>query len=489
MEADKVSSIQFASRRRRAVVISVLTMALLVSLALSKIPAQQVPVAPAAPPVHRYAVVVSKATAADPAWAAVIDALKKKHRATVFQYSEGISETRESVGRYRPRYVCFVCPPTEDFPSFVASANRLCRTLDQDPYADAIWGILTGASAKHALEVLQSDPVAIRKAYTKTLGKWMNWVSEGQFVTEFQSRRGEQGKKLPGKDLVVTHDGPQSDEDDARRVAATLTEDAFDLIIGSGHGNHDRWMLMYPRGSAFLVSRDGKLTVHGKDIQLPVENAHPKVYWAVGNCLTGVINDGRNSHRHSYALAWMRNGARQYIGAVKSTWYELNWNMADWFLKQQGRWTFSESLFLLRQWSRHRLADGLVTGRDKQGVEFTDEIFVLYGDPAFEARVAPSRAPALEESLDVQAINGGRYRFTYTVKVNFVGEGRKRTAAPDGGWRVFTALLPFQVSDVADQETDFKKVVVADETLIWDAGVGLQVGDVRRLTFTATRRR
>ena len=49
MEADKVSSIQFASRRRRAVVISVLTMALLVSLALSKIPAQQVPVAPAAP--------------------------------------------------------------------------------------------------------------------------------------------------------------------------------------------------------------------------------------------------------------------------------------------------------------------------------------------------------------------------------------------------------------------------------------------------------
>ena len=246
---------------------------------------------------------------------------------------------------------------------------------------------------------------------------------------------------------------------------------------------------MYPRGTAFLVSRDGKLTVHGKDIQIPVENAHPKVYWAVGNCLTGVINDRRNSHRHSYALAWMRNGTRQYIGAVKSTWYELNWNMADWFLKQQGRWTFSESLFLLRQWSRHRLADGLVTGRDRRGVEFTDEIFVLYGDPAFEARVAPTRAPALEESLEVEPIKGGRHRFTYTVKVNFVGEGRKRTAAPDGGWRVFTSLLPFQVSNVADQETDFKKVVVADETLIWDAGKGLQVGDARRLTFTATRSR
>ena len=45
------------------------------------------------------------------------------------------------------------------------------------------------------------------------------------------------------------------------------------------------------------------------------------------------------------------------------------------------------------------------------------------------------------------------------------------------------------MSNVADQETDFKKVVVADETLIWDAGKGLQVGDARRLTFTATRSR
>ena len=43
-----------------------------------------------------------------------------------------------------PRYVCFVCPPTENFPDFALVANTFCRTLDEDPYVDAIWGILTG---------------------------------------------------------------------------------------------------------------------------------------------------------------------------------------------------------------------------------------------------------------------------------------------------------------------------------------------------------
>ena len=137
----------------------------------------------------------------------------------------------------------------------------------------------------------------------------------------------------------------------------------------------------------------------------------------------------RNSFKNSYALAWMKNGAKQYIGAVQSTWYELNWNMADWFLKQEGRWTFSESLFLLRQWSNYLLAENIVTGRDREGTEFTDGIFVLYGDPALEGRVEKTREPALTETLDVRETgNRDVVRMTYTVKVNFVGEGNKRTA-------------------------------------------------------------
>jgi hypothetical protein len=96
-------------------------------------------------------------------------------------------------------------------------------------------------------------------------------------------------------------------------------------------------MLMYPRGQGYLTAKDGQLTMTAPGVELPLAASRPKVYWAVGNCLTGVVNTNRNSFKNSYALAWMKNGAKQYIGAVQSTWYELNWNMADWFLKQEGR--------------------------------------------------------------------------------------------------------------------------------------------------------
>jgi hypothetical protein len=35
------------------------------------------------------------------------------------------------------------------------------------------------------------------------------------------------------------------------------------------------------------------------------------------------------------------------------------------------------------------------------------------------------------------------------------------------------------------EKTDFSKVVLPGETIIWDAGTGLKVGDERSVTFTA----
>jgi hypothetical protein len=438
-------------------------------------------------PRGRYAVLVRKEVAEGP-WGRVVRFLEQKHTARTFAYGTSLEEVRKDVGEYHPRWVCFVCPPTESFPDFVLAANRFCRGLDEDPYVDAIWGILTGWDADHALELARSEPIVIRRAFTKTLGGWLNWVPEGEYVTEWTRDRGERGTKVPGQDLTLSKGGPTSDPDDARFIHQMLAEDKFDLLIGSGHGSHNSWMLMYPRGVGFLTSRDGKLLMKAPEVELPLTASRPKVYWAVGNCLTGVVNQGRSSYRDSYALAWMRNGARQYIGAVKSTWYELNWNMADWFLKQEGRWTFAESLFLLRQWSRYLLEEKLVTGRDREGTEFTDEIFVLYGDPALEARVAKAREPALEETLKVEeTADKAVYRLTYRVHVNYVGEGNKRTAEKFDGWRVFTYLLPFQVREVKVEKSDFAKVLCPGQTLIWDAGKGLKVGDERSVTFTARR--
>jgi hypothetical protein len=442
----------------------------------------------AAEPAGRYAIVVKKEVADGP-WGKVVRALEAKHNARTFAFDRSPEDVRTAVGAYHPRYVCFVCPPTEHFPDFALVANKFCRTLDDDPYVDAIWGILTGFDEDHALELARAEPVVIRRAFTKTLGPWLNWVPEGDYVTEWTRDRGELGVKKTGEEFALKSGGPTSDADDARYVHKLLSEDKYDLIIGSGHGGHHNWMLMYPRGSGYLTAKDGRLTMTAPGgVDLPLAPSRPKVYWAVGNCLTGVVNNGRNSYRDSYALAWMRGGARQYVGAVQSTWYELNWNMADWFLKQEGRWTFAESLFLLRQWSHYLLTENVVTGRDRQGTEFTDGIFVLYGDPALDARVEKARDPALAETLDIRETDEKDVvRMTYRVKVNFVGEGNKRTAEKFDGWRIFCYLLPYRVTDVTVEKTDFAKVVCPGETLIWDAGKGLKVGDERSVTFTARR--
>ena len=203
----------------------------------------------AAEPAGRYAVVVKKDVAAGP-WGKVVRFLEAKYKGKTFAYDKSPEDVRKDVGAYHPRYVCFVCPPTENFPDFALVANKFCRTLDDDPYVDAIWGILTGFDEDHALELVKAEPVVIRRAFTKTLGAWLNWVPEGDYVTEWTRDRGELGVKKAGEDFAVKSGGPTSDADDARYVHKLLSGDKFDLIIGSGHGGHHNWMLMYPRGRA-----------------------------------------------------------------------------------------------------------------------------------------------------------------------------------------------------------------------------------------------
>src|SRR6185369_15551549 len=109
-------------------------------------------------------------------------------------------------------------------------------------------------------------------------------------------------------------------------------------------------------------------------------------------------------------------------------------------------------------------------------------------DPALDARVEKAREPALAETLEVKETGEKDVvRMTYKVKVNFIGEGNKRTAEKYDGWRIFSYLLPHQVTDVKVEATDFAKVVCPGETIIWDAGKGLKVGDDRRVTLTARK--
>ena len=94
-----------------------------------------------------YCVVVSQDTWEDPEWKAVTDVLIAKHSATVLTFQQSVAETLPQLRQQFPRYVCFVCTPDEATREFVAKVNRMSRQLDDDPYTDALWGILTGYDA------------------------------------------------------------------------------------------------------------------------------------------------------------------------------------------------------------------------------------------------------------------------------------------------------------------------------------------------------
>jgi hypothetical protein len=172
----------------------------------------------ASEPTPRYAIVVRK-DVADGSWGKVVRSLEVKYQGKVFAYDKSPEDVRRDVRAYHSRYVCFVCQPTENFPDFALVANKFCRTLDDDPYVDAIWGILTGLDEEHALELAKSEPVVIRRAFTKTLGLWLNWVPEGDYVTEWTRDRDELGEKKAGQDFAVKSGGRRA----TRTIPGTST--------------------------------------------------------------------------------------------------------------------------------------------------------------------------------------------------------------------------------------------------------------------------
>ena len=100
-----------------------------------------------------YCVVVSQATVEAPRWNPVVDALVSKHGAQVVPYGGSVGDSLPALREQFPRHICFVAKPAEVTREFVMEVNRLTRRLDDDPYGDAIWGILTGYDEACALRI------------------------------------------------------------------------------------------------------------------------------------------------------------------------------------------------------------------------------------------------------------------------------------------------------------------------------------------------
>jgi hypothetical protein len=142
----------------------------------------------AAAPEEGYAVVVSRATRDDPRWEAVVRALVEAHAAEVLPYDSAVDEVLPRLRDLFPRYACFVARPGEAGRAFVARVHALVRRLDDDPYADARWGILTGRDAEDAVRIARhAEPLTIRRVVAGTEVA-LEMCEEGAWYSELRPR-------------------------------------------------------------------------------------------------------------------------------------------------------------------------------------------------------------------------------------------------------------------------------------------------------------
>jgi hypothetical protein len=415
---------------------------------------------PASPP--GYAVVVSRQTYADAEWKRVVEALQRKHSAAVIVTETNLEESLPGLRKLFPRYACFVARPVEASREMVARVHRLTRKLDDDPYTDCFWGILTGYDAANALRIAQTTaPLTVRKVAAGTevalekceAGVWYCELTKGKAV---RKEKGGAPTAFPCPD------------DTTEALVNALTDYQADCFVTSGHATERDWQIGFRyRNGAFRCAQG---VLYGLDTQgrkRPIQSRQPKVYLPIGNCLMGHI-DGLDA----MALAFLNSaGVCQMLGYTLPTWYGYaGWGCLDYFIEQPGRFTFTEAFFANQAALIHRLqchfpdaldltadANGRTSSpvsvtdqarkaglkaNDARGLLFDRDTVAFYGDPAWEARLAPADN-AWEQTLTRQ---GGTW--TFEIKPN-LGEKTFEPVNGNGsqrGGRPMIQFFPARVS-------------------------------------------
>ncbi len=450
-----------------------------------------------------YSVVVSKETQNDPDWKKVVDVLLEKHApASVVIWDESVNEALETLRQQHPRYTCFVAKPSEAGRQFVADVHQMTRRFDDDPYTDTRWGILTGFDAKNALAIASHEKPLV-----------VNLVASGTEIALEMCKRGIWYDELVKHKTVSKEAGGQAKQergpgDTTRALADTLTEDAADLFVTSGHATERDWQIGYRYKNGSFRTKSGQMFgVTSDNDRFRIRSPNPKVYLPIGNCLMGHI-DGPDA----MALAWMNDvGVRQMLGYTVLTWYGYGgWGVLDYFVEQPGRYTLGEAFHANHHALIHRLDtyfDGIVSDEladrraipqsppnqagkaigltpfDSRGLLWDRDTVAFYGDPAWEAKMAEGEKAYGQEL----AIEGDVYTLTITPNRGSRSFEPVNTNGAQRGWRPIVELLDHRIGEIkllAGQE--WKPVITDDFILVPNPRV-VQPDKTYQVKFTATK--
>lgn len=392
-----------------------------------------------------YAIVVSKATHRDNEWKSVVEALRAKHSATVIEYGEDLEETLPRLRELFPKHTCFVAKPEEAGRAFVAAAHQLSRQLDADPYPDTVWGIVTGYEAADALRIAKhAAPLEVKRALSGTVGSPLGEYHEGLMFNELRPK--SMWNKSSGQEVR-----PKScPQDTTRMIVDALNDYKPDVFITSGHATEKNWQLGFSYRNGFFRCENGQL--YGQDTKgqrHAVNSPNPKVHLPVGNCLMAHIPE-----RDCMALALMHSaGVHQMVGYTIPTGYGYGgWGVKDYFSElQAGRFSLAQAHYANQIALIYNLENLPPRDRSIRRLRGDRDVVVLFGDPAWEARMTRRQLPWTQTLTEKDGI------YTFTVTANERGDWDNRPVVH---------LLPERLSAIKLLEGAKLNPVVADNFIL-----------------------
>lgn len=388
-----------------------------------------------------YVVITSKEIKNSADWFRVVDALAKRHKATVLLYDKKPTELLEELRRLTPRYVAIVEKPENLNRDYVMEGHRMSRIIDKDIYADYLWGIITGYDAEAAMKMVRNSekPYLLKTALTSTGemsdGSWFN-----QFAFVSDGKPGEWGEKKSGEKSVTKYQ--LNKWEILNKWVEKYREIDPDFIISSAHATEENLEMPFSVGN--IKSSGGKLYADFMTPDTLPGTTHPRVYFPAGNCLIGNIDNTRES----MAVAWLSGGGvTSMVGYVVTTWFGRNgWGGLKYFASSWGRLTLAEAIYLNQQdmlrieadWNPkileinypfseisfgedddlNKLFSEKVGGKptkEQKGFIHDRDVVVFYGDPAWDVRV---QSKDLGYSVK-SSIKGNRCILTITTNDNF----------------------------------------------------------------------
>ena len=285
-----------------------------------------------------YAIAVSAAVMNDPDWkAATVDILKAKYpQATLSVWKNSVDEVCADLAKTLPAYTAFVMKPEEAGTKMTIAISNLCRALDDDPYVDTFWSVITGYDAPSAKLLAEAKPIAVERGLD-CANTDMKAFEECWRYSEDHRGKAKYWKRGT-TDGIETSD---CDTDNTPYVLERLQKDKVQFLATSGHATQHDWQMGYCGPNMAMIHKEGKLYVVDTKKKLhPAGSTEPKVYIAAGNCLIGDIDKP-----DCMALSWMKDGGvRQFMGYTVTTWFGAQgWGTLGHFAGHAGFYTMNEA--------------------------------------------------------------------------------------------------------------------------------------------------